>query len=263
MISEIKNLKLKMDVAAAGEFPLRSSLFWDNNGKVDSTWRYLARNCSDADRQRMIAWQEAHGMNTMIFLTYARGSDCIVNPFKQTYGPDVDWAEAARWLRLLEPGKSGANLVPCLFCDDDPETARNYNFQNYYVPAACVAFSPYSRAICLGLEMTEQFSNAAIERIIGICRHYTDKPLLMHAQWNMSTPLPAGLDGLIYEHPWHPGEGEKHSADEVASIGAQVIAKAGIPVGFNEYNLTPWTSRGTEQTRALSKLPCFLIGGPL
>jgi len=251
--------------AAAGEFPLRSSLFWMNNGKVDSTWRYLARNCSDADRQAMVAWQVAHGMNTMIFLTYARGGDCVVNPFVQTYGPDVDWAEASRWLELLAPGKSpGVNLVPCLFCDDDPETARNEKFQNYYVPAACVALGKYSRAICIGLEMSEQFSRIGMERIIALCKQYTDKPIGVHLQWDRKSALPSGLDFLIYEHPWHPKDGDNHSAAEVASIGADVIAKSGLPVWFNEYNWNVEGQRIREQTRALAQLAgCVGVGGPL
>jgi hypothetical protein len=264
-----------------GEFPLRSSLFWPNNGKTDSTWRYLSDKLPETERQAMIAWMTAQGMNTMIYLTYARGGDCEINPFVQTYGPDVNWAKAARWMSMLEPGKHGANLIPCLFCDDDPETAQNIDFTNFYTPAACQVIGPYSRAVCAGLEMTEQYNTFkrslsvsakaelkarfrdSMTRIIKICHDNTDRPILIHAQWDMVSPLPAGLDGLIYEHPWHPGEGENHSADEVASIGARVIATAGIPVGFNEYNLTPWTQRGREQSRALAKLPCFLVGGPV
>jgi len=253
----------KLKENKTGEFPLYSSLFWDCNGKIDSTWGYLARNNGDSWRHQLIRWHKTNNLNTMIFLTYNRDPNCHVNPFIQTYGPNVDWAEAAKWLARLEPGKHGANLIPCLFCDDDPGTARNIAFQNYYVPAACVALGPYSRAICLGLEMTEQFSNESIERIVTICRSYTDKPLVIHAQWNRASPLPRNIDGLIYEHDWHPKYGEDHSADEVAGIGADVIAKAGMPVGFNEYNLTPWTTRGREQTRALAKLPCFMIGGPM
>jgi len=250
--------------ATTGEtFPLKSSLFWDDNGTIDSTWGYLARNVDDAKRQRMVGWQASKEMNTMVFLTYNRDQNCLVNPFVQTYGPDVDWAEAAKWIERFRPGLFGANLIPCLFCDDDPDTARNVAFHDYYIPAACIALGPYSRAICVGLEMNEQFSIAAMEHIIALCHTYTDKPVVVHMQWNMTDPLPAGLDGLIYEHPWHPKDGDLHSADEVASIGAQVIARAGIPVGFNEHNLTPWSPRGREQTRALAKLPCFLVGGPM
>jgi len=245
------------------KFPKQSCLFVPINGKVDSTWRYLSDKLPEADRQIMVNQQVDWGMDTMIFLTYALSGDCDINPFVQTYGPDVDWPKVAKWMQRLEPGKHGANLIPCLFCDDDPETARNVAFHNYYVPAACIALSPYSRAICVGLEMNEQFSMVAMEHIIELCHTYTDKPILVHMQWNMETPLPRGLDGLIYEHPFHPSEGDAHSADEVASIGAEVITKAGMPVGFNEYNLKPWGVRGREQTRELAKLPCFLTGGPM
>ena len=265
-------------------FPKESCLFVPIDGEVDSTWRYLSEKLSEDKRQKMIAQQVAWGMDTMIFLTYGRGGDCEINPFIQTYGPDVDFPKVARWMQRLKPGKHGANLIPCLFCDDDPETASNIGFANYYTPAACQVLSPYSKAICAGLEMNEQYNTFkrslspaakaehikryrdSMTRIIKICHDNTDKPILVHMQWDMISPLPAGLDGLILEHPWPPQDGDKHSADEAASIGAVAIERAGqygVSVGFNEYHIKPWSVRGREMTRALAKLPCFMIGGPV
>ena len=255
-MSELKAVK-------ASEFPLKSSLFWSNNGQVESTWGLLKKNATDAWINRLIQWHTEQSLNTAVFLTYNRDPNCFVTPFVQTYGPNVDWVEVTRWMKLFKLGQQGSNLIPCLFSDDDSETANNIAFHNYYVPGACVALGPFSRAICIGLEMNERFSLAAMEHIIELCHTYTDKPVVVHMQWNTITRLPRGLDGLIYEHPWQPDKGPTHSADEVASIGAQVIARAGIPVGFNEYTLWPWEEHGRNQTRALAKLPCWLIGGPL
>lgn len=268
--------------AITGEaFPKKSCLFCEIDGRIDSTWRYLSEKLTEPQRQQMVNQQVAWDMDAFIFLTYALGGDCEINPFVQTYGPDVDFAKAARWMQRLEPGKHGANLLACLLCDDDPATAQNVDFTNYYVPAACQVLGPYCRAIVAGLEMNEQYNTFkrslspaakaehqakfrdSMTRIIKICHDNTDKPILVHMQWDTVSPLPAGLDGLIYEHPWHPADGDNHSADEVATIGAKVIARAGIPVGFNEYNIRPWGTRGREQTRELAKLPCFLIGGPI
>jgi len=270
--------------ALAGEvFPKKSCLFCPIDGQVDSTWRYLSELLTENQRQQMVNQQVAWGMDTMIFLTYARGGNCEINPFVQIYGPDVDWAKAARWIQRLEPGKRGANLIDCLLCDDDPETASNIDFINYYVPAACQVIGPYCRAICAGLEMNERYNpfkrslnpsakaehaakfRDSMTRIIKICHDNTDRPIVVHMQWNMIDPLPAGLNGLIFEHPWPPDQGDLHSADEAASIGARAIQRAadyGVSVGFNEYHLRPWSTRGREMTRELAKLPCFLIGGP-
>ena len=253
--------------ALPGEtFPKKSCLFVPIDGEIDSTWRYLSEKLSEDKRQKMVNQQVVWGMDTMIFLTYGRGGNCDINPFVQTYGPDVDYPKVARWMERINPGKHGANLIPCLFCDDDPQTARNVNFTNYYVPAACQVLSPYSRAICAGLEMNEQYSKASMEHIIKLCHDNTDKPILIHAQWDMISPLPAGLDGLILEHPWNPFKGDDHSADESASIGSMAIERAGqydVEVGFNEYHIKPWSVRGREMTRELAKLPCFMIGGPV
>jgi len=270
--------------AMTGEkFPKESCLFIPIDGGIDATWRYLSERLSEVNRQKMIAQHIAWGLDTMIFLTYARGGNCEINPFVQTYGPDVDWPKVSRWMQRLEPGKHGANLIPCLFCDDDPETAQNIDFTNFYTPAACQVLGPYSRAICAGLEMTEQYNTFkrslslsakaeyqakhrdSITRIVKICRDNTDKPILVHMQWDMVSPLPGDLDGIIFEHPWLPQDGDNHSADEAASIGARAIERAGrqgVLVGFNEYHIRPWSKRGREMTRELAKLPCLLIGGP-
>jgi len=244
----------KLKENKTGEFPLHSSLFWDCNGKVDSTWGYLARNNGDSWRHQLVRWHETNNLNTMIFLTYNRDPNCHVNPFIQTYGPNVDWAEAAKWLNRLEPGKHGANLIPCLFCDDDPGTARNVAFQNYYVPAACVALGPYSRAICLGLEMTEQFSNESIERIAAICRNYTDKPLGIHLQYRPGMALPEGLDFLIYEFSFHPKDGDKKSVSDIIMEAKSVLAACSLPIWFQEMNMNPSGQIAREQSRALLEL---------
>jgi len=241
--------------ATTGEtFPKKSCLFVPIDGKVDSTWRYLSEKLSEDKRQKMIAQQVAWGMDTMIFLTYGRGGDCDINPFVQTYGPDVDWPKVARWMQRLEPGKHGANLIPCLFCDDDPETARNIAFHDYYVPAACVALGPYSRAICIGLEMNEQFSVAAMEHIIAVCKHYTDKPIGVHLQYRPGMALPKGLDFLIYEFSFHPKDGDKKSVSDIIMEAKTVLAACSLPIWFQEMNMNPEGQRAREQSRALLEL---------
>lgn len=240
-------------------------MFWPDGNAIDATWGTLARNKDNAWFQRMATWQIAHNMNTVLFLTYNRDPRCLVNPFTRTYGPDINWTELQKWAVRLEGGKKpDLFLVPCLFCDDDRETAGNIAFQDYYIPLICVGLDPYIKAVCIGLEMNECYSTASMERIIGVCKQWTKKPIVVHMRWNHKDRLPRGLDGLIYEHPWHPNYGDKHSADEVASIGADVIAKSGLPVWFNEYNTNVNGQRIREQTRALAALPgCVGVGGVL
>jgi hypothetical protein len=265
------------------KLPLRSSLFWWFIDHAESTWGYLARNLPAATLQAMLDWQIKHGMDTMIFLTYSRLGECLVNPFT-TYDLQsdipVDMAEVIRWGNMLNPGAYGANLIPCLFCDDDAGIAAAVEFQNYYVPAICVGLRPYAKLVCAGLEMTEQFDptvkkmlasvkaerKAAFRRkiseVAALCHHYTDLPVVAHIQWDCESKLPAGLNGIIFEHPWHPGEGSNHSVDETVSIADRAIRAAkeqGIAVGFDEYNLNVNDQRYWEQREALSKLMCFMI----
>lgn len=248
------------------EFPLRQSLFWMDGRKVESTWGFFARNHDDAWRWRYVAWLNAHRMNTMIFLMFNRDPNCRVSFFQRGYATEMDLAQALKlewWLDFAK--RAGANLVPTMFCDGDPDKNRfGWDRHERYFSQALPFLSKYCRAILIGLESTEYFSTADMERLITLAKKYTTLPIGTHMQWDRKTPLPRGLDWLGYEHSWPPDQGDRKSVAEVVAEGREAIARSKLPVAMTEYNYNPAGQRIREQSRALATLPgCVMLGGPL
>jgi hypothetical protein len=247
------------------QFPLRTCLFFPYQGEISSTWAFFARPANERFRNACGDWLGNHNLNTLIFLMYNRDPRGPVSFFKGGYATDFDMAQAAILERWLKIGKdSGAALIPCMFCDEDEQTAHaGWDKHEYYFRYTLPFLSQYCTAILIGLESNECFSTADVERLIAIARKYTSLPIGTHMQWDRKSRLPAGLDWLAYEHSFPPNRGDSVSAAAVRAEAIDVINKSGLPVAFIEYNLNPTGSRIREQTRALETLPgCVMVGGP-
>jgi len=74
-----------------------------------------------------------------------------------------------------------------------------------------------------------------------------------------------GLDFIAYEHGHNPNDGDSVRVQDVVAEGRDVIAMAGMPAWFTEYNTNSAGTRIREQSRALLALhpqPAG-IGGPI
>jgi hypothetical protein len=250
-----------MRAIKAVKFPLRTCLFWKYHGKLETTWSFFARNTTEAQRIACAQWFTEQNLNALIFLTNNEDPNCPVSFFEDGFAGEIDVAQVKiidRWLKIGRD--AGAVLVPTLYCDDDG--SHNYSVERHkrYFDKAIPFLSDYCDAISISIESNEKFMGL-IDEMIAYARTLTDLPIGTHMQWDCRSPLP-DLDFLLYEHKVI--DADAMSAIECADEGAKAIKAAGnIPVGFVEYNLNPDGERIREQSRALAKLPCVMVGGPV
>jgi hypothetical protein len=251
--------------ASSTQFPLRTCLFFPYQGEIHGTWDFFARNRGDNYRNATAAWLTANGMDTIIFLAHNEDPTGPTSMFKNGYAGDVDYAQLAIMERWLQIGHAaGAKMIPTLFCDGDGTAAKGFTKHKRYFDLAIPFLSKYCAAISIGLESSECFSTKEMELLIAHAKTLTKLPIGTHMQWDCVTPLPRGLDFLLYEHSWHPALGNSKSVNEVVNEASRVINAAKIPVGFVEYNLDPTGDPIKQQSIGLKqRIPCVVVGGRL
>jgi hypothetical protein len=281
----------------ASEFPLGQSLFWwqsepfgnnNDNNDAQSTWNWLARDMTDAKRQKMYARLQMYkDMSnrpswTMVFMVFNMvAKENMVNPFLgcpnaaqivASGGGQPDNAELEKWKHLLELGKTpGINLIPCLYCGDDAATLQNTAFINYFTPLAVQFLAPYSKAICICSEPPKSINKAGQELIINLCKTTlafmgrSDIPVVTHLQGDqIKTDLPSNADAVLYQFKSNPWNAHDRSAEDVKAEGAWALRACPVPLGFFELGVYNESDRIREQTRALASLPgCGMLPGPL
>jgi len=262
----------------ASEFPLRQSLFWSNEGQLDSTWGWLSRNFIPKT-EKMYGKLADYGVNTMTFAVYAPGGETPVNLWKNDASPnmihagaEVDEAEVARWQGMLELGKvPGINLIPTLFFGDDPGITQNKAFLNWFIPAATRFLLPYSRAIILVCEGEKTMSVHDMAEGILLSKRsmlLSDKqiPVGVHlSSGNVPALLPSEADFYACEFPWHPvTQAESVSIEDCLKEAKRVIACSPVPVLFIEDDAYCESPRARGLSRELAKLDgCYCLPGPV
>ncbi len=260
------------------EFPLRQSLFWMNDGKLDSTWSWLSRNFT-GKADKMYGKLADYRVNTILFAIYAPGGDFPVNPWKNDASPEdimngaeIDAAEVERWKGLLELGKNpGINLMPTMFFGDDKAITQNKAFLNYFLPLATQFLLPYSRAIVLVCEGEKSMSvNDMAEGInlikSGMAFSSRKIPVGVHlASNNVPRLLPSEADFYAMEFPWHPVEqAESRSIEDGIAEAKRVLACSPVPVLFIEDDAYCESPRARGLSRELAKLDgCYCLPGPV
>lgn len=262
----------------ASEFPLRQSLFWMNDGNLDSTWSWLSRNFT-GKAEKMYGKLADYGVNTMTFAIYAPGGEFPVNPWKNDASPneilagaEVDFAELNRWSALLELGKQpNINLIPTMFFGDDKGITQNKAFLNYFLPAATQFVLPYSKAIILVCEgpKTMNIHDMADGAILikGAMAFSESKiPVGVHfASNDFPALLPSEADFYAMEFPHHPiTQAEGVSIEDCLKEARRVIACSPVPVLFIEDDAYCESPRARGLSRELAKLNgCYCLPGPV
>jgi len=269
---------MRFHAKTANEFPLRQSLFWMNDGNLDSTWCWLSRRFT-SKAEKMYGKLMEYKSNTMLFAMYAPGGMFPVNPYKNDAHPadvlagaEIDMAEKKRWEGLLSLGNvPGINLIPTMFFGDNLEVASNKAFQNFFLPAATQFVLPYSRAIILACEgnrgMSVHEQAAGINLIKGAMAFSEKKvPVGVH----MASPvfpaaLPAEADFYAMEFPWHPiNQAESVSIEDGVEEAKRVLECSPIPVLFIEDDAYCESPRARGLSQELAKLDgCYCLPGPV
>jgi hypothetical protein len=253
--------------AAGIEFPLRTCLFFTYRGEVQGTWGFFGRDADEAWRNGCAKWLNDRDMNCIIFLTYCYDKDPKkgVSLFKNGYATEVDPGQVAIMERWLKAGKNaGSFMIPCLFVDDDGTADQPWDKHKRYFDLIIPFLSKYCAAICLAIESNEKFGNAKTETMVAYIKTLTTLPVGTHMAWDCKSPLPRGLDFLLFEHSWHPAQGDSKSVNQVVSEVVKAINASGLPVGPCEWNLNPAGSIIVEQAKGLkSRTPIVLNGGPI
>lgn len=279
------------------EFPLGQSLFFwqsdpfgnnNNNADAKCTWNWLARDMTDAQRQKMYARLQMYkdmskrpswAIAFMIYNMVAKEN--MVNPFLgcptaaeivASGGGQADNAELEKWKHLLELGKTpGVNLIPCLYCGDDRTTLLNTAFINYFTPLAVQFLAPYVKAICVCSEPPKSIDKAGQELIINLCKTTlafigrSDIPVVTHLQGTqIVTDLPSNADAVLYQFKSDPWTAHGRSVEDVKAEGAWALATCPVPLGFFELSVYCEGPGVLAQTRALASLPgCGMLPGPI
>ncbi|MFA5430100.1 MAG: hypothetical protein WC329_02955 [Candidatus Omnitrophota bacterium] len=262
-------------------FPLRSSLFWYDNvdRKYESTWPLLCDNWDANKRMRCLQKQIEYGCNTLTyFLYHFDDSGCRVSPLIGNPKPEDiaagnlnwDWTKIAAWWPYFELGNlPGICLIPTLFCGDSRRATNNTAFHRAFIPPVVQSIHPYITGINIASEASKTMSTAQMEAMIEVviaawkAANLPRKFVGVHLQWNGRDRLPANADFLMYEFSWHPGEGHKHSVDDVINEAKRIIAASPLPVLFQELTIECETEIAREQSRALVGLPdVYMIPGP-
>lgn len=249
-----------------------------------STWVRYADGITDADRARQGNWIAAQwpGLpNTRyiqcLLTAYADDAQYKVNLFegkerwgrKWDYGCDLNYAKMAM-VRADAQMISGVNALwfPTWFCDDRSIYSLSMDIHERAISLVVPQLSPYCVAWTIGLEDTEYLPDLATRNAFSaLFRKYAPGcAVLAHRQWDGTSPL-GDINGLLYEFPFDPGEGDKHSPEEVRDIGARIIANAnqqGKFVIFSEINTHVEGAISRQQQQLLYRLPgCVGIGGPM
>lgn len=251
----------------------RSSLFWMDGNKIESTWDYLARNKGGARNTRMVNKQIKYKCNTMTFIIFhASDPDCNCNPFVGSPNAAqimagqnaADLAEVARWSSLLEAGRDpNVILIPCLFCGDDVATTQNTRFTDWFAPLVVQWLHPYSKGFLIATEASKSNPGGKIEnvqwqeRLITKMREGMSSaglsvlPIGVH---NQGTKIAGNADFLAYEFSWHPSVGHDIPVSTVVAEARDTLRKSPCPVWFQEITMNVESSRALEQVRALIEL---------
>lgn len=254
--------------------PVKQCLFPKYSASPKSTWDFFGTTVTEQEREAMVNWLAANGMNGMIFLLSA-GEQC---PSEVCFWKDRDWGgDYPYWERLEILRKwamtfrgAGAAFIPCFFCDgNESADIRNapWHKQVHAFQLLTAILNPYVPGYLIGLESSEYFDTDQHVKFLSLLRSCTQafpaqKYIGTHIQWNGHNPLPP-FDFIAYEHPWQPGEGNEHTVEETVDVARNIMVKAGMPVIFSEYNLDTTGAHCKAQTAALLALNPGGIGGIL
>ena len=272
----------------ADEFPLRSSLFWDDpqgggwyNTGYKATWDLLSRNNNAPYRDRLINKQVQYNSNMMTYYLYHYDDpSCVVNPFVGCPDPSriatgqVSWddAEVNKWMPFIELGKiPGVWIIPSIFCGDSREATNNTAFHDMFLPPVMQALHPYIRAINLGSEMSKTMNVHQMERMIAVIKNawivagLAPRFVLVHLQCDRegNLPIPSNADGIMLETSNHPKDGCDISVRDMCCQVQKAISKCPIPILVTETNIFCENQRAREQVRGLRNVQgIWCLPGP-
>ena len=243
-----------------------------------STWDRHADDVTDAQRNEQAAWLAVQwpGLtNTRYIQTLltAYGDDCphkvqLFEGGRAGYGGDLDLVKinmVRNDVRMIQ--RSNALWLPCLFNDDKTVCTQPPAVHERAIHLLTGQFNPYCPGYTLGLEDTEYLDLYQRDSLSALFRKYAPNHYVFaHRQWDGISPL-GDIDGLLYEFPWGPDQGNMHSVEEVREIGIRIIANAnqqGVFVVFVEINTDVSGVISRVQNDALGRLQgCMGIAGPI
>ena len=250
--------------ATGSNIILKSSLFWMDGAKVESTWDYLAKNKGGARNDRMVKKQIAYGCNTLTFIVFHAGDpDCNCNPFvgspnaaQVMAGRNIaDLHEVSRWESLIEAGKHpNVFLIPTIYCGDDAATTQNEEFHKWFLPPVIDFFRPYVKAFLIATEASKSMDVRRQERMIAIMKQAMGLRQIPVGVHNQGAKIAGNADFLAYEFSWHPSEGDNYTAEQTVDELKKVLWEYPNYVWPQEINMNPEGMRARQQVRAIADL---------
>jgi len=245
--------------------PLKTCLFFKMDGQTPCSWSFFARNMNDRYRNTCSNSIVAGGGNSIIYLLSNGDPNAPVSFFEDRWGGHLDMGQInmlMAWTRKI--WASGGAAIPCFFCDehDSAHIRNDWSAHDRAIGALVTLLRPYVPAFCIGLESSEYFNEDQHNRLAAIIRHYApDRYVVTHLQKLPAGGMPA-VDAILYEHSWHPGEGDRHSPEEVVSEVQDKQAAWKKPFWPVEYNTNVEGRPIIKQSNALIAAG-FGCGGPL
>ena len=246
--------------------PMRTCLFFPWKGGLRDTWSLFASTYNDEMRQAAVDFIAQGGGNSIICLLSNGDPANPVSFFRDRWGGLVDMRQLdvlERWAEKI--AIAGGALWPCIF-SDGPESAvirdAPWECHQRALDLLLAHLRPYSPGTCIGLESNENLDCARHNRFANLLRYLApDRYVVSHLQAVPAGGVPA-LDGVFYEHPWPPGEGNSYSPEECVSEAAAARARfGGLLLVATEYNLDVTGAHMRAQSRALLDAG-FGCGGP-
>lgn len=242
-----------------------------------NSWSFFSRRFGEGYRNQCANSIVAGGGNSIIVLLSNNDPDAPVNFFEKEYGGHIDMNQLnllESWARKI--AQQGGALWPTFFCDGDD----NSSIRNAPIEVHQRAFSlliahlrPYVPGFVIGIESSEYFSTERHNEFISLIHYLApDRFVAAHMQrlpksdslkdedGEPKAVMP-NIDAWFYEHSWHPGEGNDHSAVEVVNE-AMIMANIGKYIWPVEYNLDCTGSAIRYQSQALLAAG-FGCGGPI
>ncbi|MDD8011860.1 MAG: hypothetical protein PHX05_00080 [Acidobacteriota bacterium] len=230
-------------------------LFWrDANGKIRSTWDYLAMSAAEQQRVRSWVKDRTHADETpaiaFLLTPNGPGGNLFLRFPDELNDAAVEAAEAA----LQDLARDGIAAIATLYTDD--ATPRWWDIGPHIAGwrqldkrigklFSAAALSIESNEGVRSMEQLTRCLDAVREAFPGV------KEVGTHLQWNggsefsayrwtsyQTTPL--NLEFVLVENSWHPAEGDRRG---VAGLKQECeIIMTRIPRGrliWHEYNLAP------------------------
>jgi len=250
---------------------LRNALFWEYQGRVESSW-YLCGDGATADmRAAHINWCLKHKLNAVLLCLNNEDLISMFKPGKWGQGDGWDMARAnlvVDYLRQIKaaglmtavahydgPAIPGAKYHPILDCDDSKHV--------YYLQTACKTLYELIDIHLVGCETNRYWSTAKVNQGIEIIKQFAPMRFVgsheqntakRNGKWILTRPVPSAATCWCLETTNHPKDGDLRTPADMAAEVAYLCSQTNVPVWVAEHNLYSWKAKGRAQADAMAKV---------